>query len=169
MQKTKLISKILFFITRILAWLYLIIGIYGAFSWITQTNLQLENHQAIINYPFTNSSFLILDSNTPYLVFSFMLPVLFYALFFGLLSNVFKVFYGGKLFTLENVQHLKWFYILNVFLPILLVFFSSFFIEIEKGIFIILALHLFLGIFLFIMSEIFNQGLTLQNDQDLYI
>jgi hypothetical protein len=35
--------------------------------------------------------------------------------------------------------------------------------------YLISVLHLFLGIFIFIISEIFNQGLTLQNEQDLYI
>ncbi len=169
MKKTALVSKVLYMITRVLAWLYLITGLYGAFSWISKTNIQIQDHQTIINFPFTDSPFLILDSNTTYLVFAFLLPVFSYALFFWLLSKVFKVFFQNKLFTLENIGQLKRFYLANLFLPALLITFSSFFIEIENEMYLISVLHLFLGIFIFIISEIFNQGLTLQNEQDLYI
>ena len=169
MKKTKILSKILYAITRGLAWIYLAIGVYGALSWITKTNIQAEDSRAVINYPFTDISFLILDNDQSYFLFAFLLPVLSYTLFFWLLSNVFKVFYQDKLFTNPNIGHLKRFYLANTTLPIVLVAFSSFFIAIEKGIFIIVALHLVLGIFIFIISEIFNQGLSLQNEQDLYI
>ncbi len=169
MKKTKIISKILYALTRSLAWIYLVIGLYGTFAWITKTNIQTADTTTVINYPFTDISFLILENNQPYFLFAFLLPVLSYMLFFWLLSNVFRVFYRNKLFTNPNIAHLKRFYLANTILPIVLVAFSSFFIEIEKGIFVIVALHLVLGIFIFIISEIFNQGLSLQNEQDLYI
>ncbi|AEM71728.1 hypothetical protein Murru_2696 [Allomuricauda ruestringensis DSM 13258] len=169
MKKTKIISKILYALTRSLAWIYLVIGLYGIFAWITKTNIKTAGTTTIINYPFTDVSFLILDNNLSYFLFAFLIPVLSYTLFFWLLSNVFSVFYQNKLFTQPNIKHLKRFYLANIILPMVLVAFSSFFIEIEKGIFIIIALHLVLGIFIFIISEIFNQGLSLQNEQDLYI
>ncbi|MEC8832423.1 MAG: DUF2975 domain-containing protein [Bacteroidota bacterium] len=169
MKKTKILSKILYAITRSLAFIYMVIALYGTLSWITRSNIQIEDTRAVINYPFTDISFLILDNNQSYFLFSFLLPVLSYSLFFWLLSNVFKVFYGEKLFTQPNIAHLKRFYSANLIFPIVLVAFSSFFIEIDKGIFIIIALHLVLGVFIFIVSEIFNQGLSLQNEQDLYI
>lgn len=169
MKKTKIISKVLFAITIGLAWIYLITALYALICWITETNINFVDDKRIIEYPFTDVSFLILDNNLIYLVFNFMLPVLSYVLFFWLLSNVFKVFYQEKLFTVKNIINLKQFYLTNIVLPIVLVILSSFFIEVEKGIFVIVVLHLFLGIFIFIISEIFNQGLTLQNEQDLYI
>ncbi len=169
MKKTKIISKILYAITKSLAWIYLVIGLYGTFAWITKTNIHIEGTKAIINYPFTDVSFLILDNNLAYFSLSFLMPILSYTLFFWLLSNVSRVFYQDKLFTKPNIRHLKRFYSANIILPVVLVTFSSFFITIEKGIFIITALHLVLGIFIFIISEIFNQGLSLQNEQDLYI
>lgn len=169
MKKTRVISKLLYAVTRSISWIYLVIALYGAFSWITKTNIQIEETRAVINYPFTDVSFLILDDNWSYFLFAFLLPVLSYTLFFWLLSNVFKVFYQEKLFTQPNIAHLKRFYLANLIFPLVLVAFSSFFIEIQKGIFIIVALHLVLGIFIFIISEIFNQGLSLQNEQDLYI
>lgn len=169
MKKTRVLSKLLYAVTKSLAWIYLVIAMYGVFSWFTKTNIQIEDTKAVINYPFTDVSFLILDNNWSYFLFAFLLPVLSYTLFFWLLSNVFKVFYQEKLFTQPNIAHLKRFYSANLILPIVLVAFSSLFIEIDTGIFIIVALHLVLGVFIFIVSEIFNQGLSLQNEQDLYI
>ncbi|MBA5630153.1 DUF2975 domain-containing protein [Moheibacter lacus] len=169
MKKSKTISKFLFYLTRSLAWVYVMTVVYGSFSWFTQTNLELEQNQTIINYPFSEKSFLILEDNMTYFVFAFLIPVLCYALFFWLLSNVFKVFYQQKLFTQENIIHLRRFYLTNIFLPTTLIIFSSFFIEVEKEIISIVMLHLFLGVFAFFMSEIFSQGLNLQNEQDLYI
>ncbi len=169
MQKSIIISKVLYYISRILGGLYLITGVYGLFSWITNTHLLINDKQTIITYPFTKTSFLILDSNTTYLIFSFLIPVLGYGLFFWLLSNVFKVFYQDKLFTAENIVHLRRFYLVNIFLPTVLTIFTSFFMPIEHEMFLIIILHLVLGVFVFFMSEIFNQGLHLQNEQDLYI
>jgi hypothetical protein len=169
MKKTKILSKILYAVTKGLAWIYLVIGLYGSFAWMTKTNIQTVDTIMIINYPFTDRSFLILDNDQSYFLFAFLLPVLSYTLFFWLLSKVFRVFFQQKLFTQTNIKHLKRFYLANIILPIVVVAFSSFFIQIEKGIFVMIALHLFLGIFIFIISEIFNQGLSLQNEQDLYI
>lgn len=169
MKKTKIISKVLFAVTRVLAWVYFITALYGTVGWLTEINTQTDKVKKIIEYPITDLPFLILDNNLTYLVFAFLLPMLSYTLFFWLLSNVFKVFFQEKLFTQFNIIQLKWFYLTNIILPVLLVIFSSFFIEIEKGIFMIISLHLFLGIFIFIFSEIFKQGLNLQNEQDLYI
>ncbi|MDG3583146.1 DUF2975 domain-containing protein [Galbibacter pacificus] len=169
MKKTNIISKILYAVTRVLAWLYFFTAIYGFICSVTKTNIKPVAGQTIIEYPFTDVPFLILNNSTPYLVFSFLLPTLAYALFFWLLSNVFQVFYQQKLFTVANIAHLKRFYAINLFLPILLVIISSFFTEIEREIYMIIALHMFLGIFIFIISEIFQQGLDLQNEQDLYI
>lgn len=169
MKKTRIISKVLFVITRVLAWVYLITTLYGAFGWLTEINTQTDKFKKIIEYPFTDIPFLILDNNLTYLIFAFLLPMLAYTLFFWLLSNVFKVFFQEKLFTQSNIIHLKRFYLTNIILPVLLVIFSSFFIEIDTGILMIIALHLVLGVFIFIFSEIFKQGLNLQNEQDLYI
>jgi len=173
MKKTRILSKILYAITRSLAYIYIyiymVIALYGTLSWITKSNIQIEDTRAVIKYPFTDISFLILDNNWSYFLFAFLLPILSYTLFFVLLSNVFKVFYRVKLFTQPNIAHLKRFYSANLIFPIVFVAFSSFFIEIDKGIFLVVALHLVLGVFIFIISEIFNQGLSLQNEQDLYI
>ena len=169
MQKSIIISTVLYYISRILGGLYLITGVYGLFSWVTNTHLLIKDKQTIITYPFTEKPFLILDSNITYLIFSFLIPVVGYGLFFWLLSNVFKVFYQDKLFTAQNIVHLRRFYLVNIFLPAILTIFASFFMPLEHEMFLIIFLHLVLGVFVFFMSEIFNQGLHLQNEQDLYI
>ncbi|MFC6861277.1 DUF2975 domain-containing protein [Zunongwangia atlantica] len=169
MRKSIIISKVLYYISSILSGLYLITGVYGVFSWVTNTHLLVKDKQAIITYPFTEKSFLILDNNTTYLIFSFLIPVIGYGLFFCLLSKVFRVFYQNKLFTLQNILHLRRFYLVNIFLPTVLSIFTSFFMPIEHEMYLIISLHLVLGVFVFFMSEIFNQGLHLQNEQDLYI
>ncbi|MBZ0183625.1 MAG: hypothetical protein K8F60_14295 [Melioribacteraceae bacterium] len=169
MKKTRIISKILYLLTRILTWIYLITTVYAVVSWVGKINIQIDENRKIIEYPLTDTPFLILDNTLNYFIFAFLLPMLSYTLFFYLLSNVFKVFFQEKLFTQLNILQLKRFYITNIILPIALLIFSSFFIEEEAGIFMIVALHIFLGIFIFIFSEIFNQGLSLQNEQDLFI
>lgn len=125
MKRTKIISKFLFYLTRGLAWIYLLTAFYGGFSWFTKTNIKTEQNQTIIHHPLTEKPFLILESDLTYVVFAFLIPVLGYVLFFWLLSNVFKVFYQQKLFTQDNIIHLKWFYLANVFLPLVLIIFYS--------------------------------------------
>ena len=169
MKKTRIISKILYLLTRILTWIYLITTVYAVVSWVGKINIQIDENRKIIEYPLTDTPFLILDNTLNYFIFAFLFPMISYNLFFYLLSNVFKVFFQEKLFTQLNILQLKKFYITNIILPIALLIFSSFFIEVEAGIFMIVALHIFLGIFIFIFSEIFNQGLSLQNEQDLFI
>lgn len=169
MKRTQIIAKILYSITLLLALLYTVTTIYSLVCGISQTNISYLNNQVIVEYPFTDTSFLVLENHWTYWIFSFLLPLLFYVLFFWLFSRVFKVFFQKKLFTKLNIKHLKRFYQANIFLPVFLTILASFFVEIEKGIFLIIALHLFLGVLVLIISDIFQQGLHLQNEQDLYI
>ncbi|MFD2552012.1 DUF2975 domain-containing protein [Bizionia sediminis] len=169
MQKSVIISKILYYFSKLTSGLYVITGLYGLLSWVTNTHLLVSNDQTIITYPFTEQAFLILESHTTYVIFAFLIPVFAYGLFFWLLSNVFKVFYQKKLFTLQNIAHLRQFYLVNIFLPTLLTIFISFFMPIERELSLLIILHFVLGVFVFFMSEIFSQGLNLQNEQDLYI
>lgn len=169
MLKTKLISKILYIACLIMGLVYLVTTVYALGCKLLGVNMHLEGKKEIIEYPFTHAPFLILEANWYYWVFSFLIPILFYTLFFFFLANVFKVFFRQRIFTASNIIHLKRFYYHNLFLPIVLVGLTAIFVEIETPVFMIVALHLFLGVFVFILSEIFNQGLHLQHEQDLYI
>ncbi|MFC5046125.1 DUF2975 domain-containing protein [Aquimarina hainanensis] len=169
MKKTKFISKTLYVVTSLLAFLYFVTTAYAIGCKTLGINIHYTQKQEVIEYPFTDIPFLLLHDTWRYWIFSFLIPLLFYTLFFFFLSNVFKVFFQPRIFTKSNIIHLKRFYWHNLFASIILMFIAYLFVELETPVFIIVSLHIFLGIFVFILSEIFNQGLHLQNEQDLYI
>ena len=90
-------------------------------------------------------------------------------LFFGLLSNVFKLFFQPKLFTQNGVTHLKRFYVANMILPTIALVLASVYTEVEELAIFFVVIHFFLGIFAFFLAAIFQQGVNLQNEQDLII
>lgn len=161
----------LYAISRVLALIYFIIISYSLFSFLTGINMKISEGKDIasILYPFSENPFLNLENNKPYLIFGFMLPLLLYAFFFLVASNVFKVFTLDKLFTKENIKYLQLFYIINLFLPFPIAILSSFFIKIPNGLWILSLVHFILGVFIFFLAEIFTQGTGLQDEQDLYI
>lgn len=171
MKQTKIISKMLSYICLLLGIGYLMTFLYGAFCLLTRINTMpySDNQFLHINYPFTEKPFLNVDNNLPYLIFSFLLPLLSYGLFFWLSARVFKVFYQPKLFTQENLSVLKLFYQFNIFLPLPIVLVSSFFVEVESIIWLLVFVHFILGIFSLFLANICEQGLQLQNEQDLFI
>lgn len=171
MQRTLTVSKILILIFRFLSVIYFLIMMYSAFCIITGlfTN-HTENGKFLkINFPFTNSSFLNVENNWSYILFSFIVPIFLYSVFFYLTSNVFNVFLKEKLFTVENVKILKKFYFLNIFLPFPIAVVSMAFVEVIPLIWLLVLIHFIMGIFIFYLSEIFLQGVKLQNEQDLII
>ena len=171
MNRAKFICKILFYITFLLGLLYLLTVLYSSACLITGwgTNIYGEGKYLHILYPFTQTPFLNVDNNTAYKLFSYLLPLSFYALFFLQASQVFKAFTKPKLFAIPNLGQLKRFYWLNLLLPVISTVAASVFVPIEGIITILIGVHFILGIFAFLLAEIFRQGLKLQNEQDLYI
>jgi hypothetical protein len=95
--------------------------------------------------------------------------ILFYGLFFWLLSNVFKTFRQKKLFTAQGVRNMKFFYIMNLFVcPVLFSILSINSIE-DYPYFAMIIGHAILGVLVFFIAAIFEQGVNLQKDQDLFI
>lgn len=172
MKNVKIISTILFYISRIVAILYLLTTFYSLVSILTGWNyiIRDNNQYFTIFYPFTETPFLNGENHWGYKIFNFLVPIGFYGIFFLLASNVFDVFKQPKLFTQYGVNQLKWFYLTNLFLPSLTIFLATVFAgEIEEGLEWVAIVHFFLGIFAYFLSAIFKQGLSLQNEQDLYI
>ncbi|UHO37066.1 DUF2975 domain-containing protein [Chryseobacterium capnotolerans] len=172
MNQTKLISRILFYICSVLAAGYLIIVLYSLFCLATGYSVVSygNNGQYLhINYPFTEQPFLNIEDNYPYIIFSFMLVLIPYGIFFWLSAKVFRVFFQPKLFTREHITQLKRFYLFNIFIPLPLVIIASFFVEVESIIWGLVFIHFMLGIFCLFLANIFKQGLHLQNEQDLII
>lgn len=171
MNQTKIISKILYYLCMILSAGYLLTVMYTVFCLLTNMGTTtVDNEKYLhINYPFTKTPFLILNNTSSYILFSFLLPITLYGIFFWLSAKVFRVFFQSKLFTIENIKTLKLFYVFNIFLPLPIAIFSNFFVEVEGIIWILVFTHFMLGIFALFLSGIFSQGLNLQNEQDLFI
>ncbi|TWI85820.1 Protein of unknown function (DUF2975) [Lacibacter cauensis] len=171
MGKTKLIAKFIAFFSRVLAIAYLLMAVYSSICLTTKCFVTpYGNGQYLhINYPFSQKPFLNVDNNASYIFFSFLLPIILYALFFLLTGNLFAVFSKTKLFTHYNLSELKKFYLFNWFIPFPAIIISSFFVEIINMIWLLAIIHCIFGIFTWMVAAIFKQGLRLQNEQDLFI
>lgn len=171
MQTSKLIAKIFYGISKLLAVFYALIFLYSGFCLLTGNRVKEseDGNMLHILYPFSDSNFMNIDDNLPYIIFSFMVPIGLYALFFYLASNMFHVFFQNRLFTKVNIRKLNWFYRCNLFLPLPITILSSFFAEISGSIWMLVFVHFILGILTYFLAQIFKQGLGLQDEQDLFI
>jgi hypothetical protein len=172
MKKVRIISAVLYFITRIIAVLYLLATLYSLISILTGWNYITKDngHYFTICYPFTETPFLNGENHWGYKIFNFLVPIGSYGIFFLLVSNVFNVFRQPKLFTQYGITQLKWFYLANIFVPPLTILLASIFAgEVEEGLEWVAVIHFFLGVFAYFLAAIFRQGFNLQNEQDLFI
>jgi hypothetical protein len=171
MKSAKTVSKILFYVTRLLSFFYFFITLLSIFALSTGLGLGFrENGKYFqVYYPFTKTPFLNGDNNSTYIIFYYLLPITLYALFFLLAGNVFKVFFQPRLFTANGVKHLKVFYLANLILPGLALVLTSIFAEVLDAMEILTAVHFILGVFVYFLAAIFKQGLNLQNQHDLII
>ncbi|MHA7609789.1 DUF2975 domain-containing protein [Elizabethkingia meningoseptica] len=171
MNQNKIISKTLYYLCMVLSVGYLVTAVYSILCLITGFGVTPYNGNQYlhINYPFTKTPFLNIENNYPYIIFSFMMVLISYGIFFWLSAKVFRVFLQPKLFTEENISELKRFYVYNIFIPLPIVIIASFFVEVESIIWGLVFIHFMLGIFCLFLANIFSQGLHLQNEQDLFI
>ncbi|WP_215222627.1 DUF2975 domain-containing protein [Echinicola shivajiensis] len=171
MRQSKLIARVLNSFLKVIAISYFLVLMYSLFCIGTGygINISEDGEMKYIQYPFSDKIFLIMQNNIPYILFSFLLPLILYSLFFYLTSNVFRVFAMTKLFTRENANCLRLFYRYNLFVPFPVTLLASFFVEILNSIWLLVLLHFILGIFIYFLAEIFSQGIGLQDEQELYI
>ncbi|MDN4163942.1 DUF2975 domain-containing protein [Cytophagales bacterium LB-30] len=171
MQTVKIVAKILFYISGLLAGFYLVVPAYSALSLLTGWWLELGEggNRFYICYPFTETHFLIGQYHLPYIVFNFLLPLLCYGLFFWLLAQVFRVFFQPKLFTEVGVAHLSRFYQANFLVPSLVTILMSFFVDLDNVTWVLIGAHAIMGVFAYFLAAIFRQGVHLQHEQDLFV
>jgi len=171
MKTTHIVSRILFYFTRFLAIVYFFLTAYSVFTLVTGLFLTFKDNGKYFQvcYPFTSHPLMLGDYNLSYILFDFLAPLSLYGLFFLLSSNVFKVFFQPKLFTQNGVVHLKRFYISNLLIPSIVIFFAFFFVPLDNEVALFIILHGMLGAFAYFLAAIFKQGLNLQNEQDLFI
>ncbi|HTE27918.1 DUF2975 domain-containing protein [Flavitalea sp.] len=174
MGTARRLGRILFYITRVAAWLYLATGLYAFVAFMAYrlspsawVPLEIfEPGSFHIFYPFTRTPFLIGDDTNIYMFT--MLAILFgYGIFLWLLSKVFYAFSREKLFTPKSVKDLSRFYLLNLVVPLSILLFYFFIGESLADIVVITCLHFIIGIFAYFMAAMFRQGLLLQEEQDL--
>lgn len=171
MARTKIISRILYGVCLVLSVGYLATAVYSVFCLTTGFAITPygEDRFLHINYPFTGEPFLNVDNDYRYIVFSFLLVLAGYGIFFWLSAWVFRVFFQPRLFTRENIRHLRRFYVYNIFFPLPLVVIANFFVEVESIMWGLVFIHFMMGIFCLFLAHIFAQGVNLQNEQDLFI
>ena len=171
MKLVRVIASFLFVIVKIVAVFYLITAIYALVNCAFKGPFfeKMEQNRFAINFPFTKQHFLLGSEYTVAYVAEMVLGLSLYGLFFWVLSNVFKTFKQERLFTKEGLKNLKCFYQFNLLLyPIAIIIWSLFSIE-DFPFFAMIVAHAIMGIFIFFMAAIFQQGVNLQNEQDLYI
>ncbi len=171
MKLVKIVSRILFYLARVLSFLYFAAAAISVLAFTTKWGFEPREggKYFTIYYPFTSKPFLNGDYTSTYIIFYFMLPLLFYGLFFLLLSNVFKVFFQPRLFTSYGVKQLRLFYLASFILPVIVLLILGLFAAVEAEVVALLLLHAVLGVFAYFLAAIFKQGVKLQNEQDLYI
>lgn len=171
MKRVKIVSKILYYLSALLAVVYSGMVLYSAICLLSGWNLRAygAGNYLHILYPFTDKPLMNIDNNLPYILFSFLLPLTLYSLFFWITCGVFRVFFQPKLFTTKNVIRLQRFYGFNLIAPITAVLFAAIFVPVESLIWALVVVHLLLGVFAYFLAVIFRQGLQLQNEQDLFI
>lgn len=171
MKLVRLISTIAFYLTRILSIGYILTALHLVVSVVFGLSglKHLESNRFALCYPFTDKYFLLGSEFTAAYITEMALLLAFYGAFFWLLSNVFKTFRQQKLFTAQGIHNLKLFYVANlVICPLLFLILSMLSTEDYPYTMMVIA-HGIMGIFALFIAAIFQQGVSLQNDQDLII
>lgn len=170
MKTVRFVARSLLAFSRILAVGYALSFLLSllALSSGWSLNVFAENQRFEILFPFTRVAYLLGEYNQGYILM-FLLLLGLYSLFFFLVGNVFKVFTQPKLFTAYGVRQLRTFYLGNLLMPVCAGTLIGFCYGIESPMVILIILHMILGVFTYFMAVIFEQGLTLQSENDLIL
>lgn len=172
LKRTKLFTG-LRYLSQIIGIGYGLTALYSALAFILNTPtmirpVQDDTTRFAILYPFTETPFL-LGKNTSVFIAEMLLLLVLYSIFFWLLANVFDTFSKEKLFTEQGITNLTSFYVANLTVPIVVLILLSSVSSIGTGLGVIVVLHAILGIFAFLITAIFKQGVSLQTEQDLFV
>ncbi len=169
MQTIRIISRVAFYCSLLLAVGYLAISLYSIIAYLfPETFMTVTGDRFVVNYPFSKKAFLLGDNHIGY-KFNMTFIIFLYGLFFLLLSNIFRVFKKKTLFTKEGVKVLGVFAICNLTLPIIAFTLYSVILGDVDSEFVLVILHAILAIFALFLRAIFKEGLKLQTAQDLTI
>ncbi|NNK10442.1 MAG: DUF2975 domain-containing protein [Flavobacteriaceae bacterium] len=162
------LSYYLFYLSRIAA-----IGSIALITFILISlaigNFEIVDNQFQIALPLLSETFIkgFFKAN---IITTITLAMLFFSVFFYLLSNILKTFKAEKLFTQKAIKQLNYFAILNLLIGPVIYFIIHFIME--KSNFndaYNLLLSLLLGVFVLFIKAIFKKGYVVQHEQDLTI
>ncbi|WP_316800876.1 DUF2975 domain-containing protein [Pedobacter frigidisoli] len=170
MKTVQFIARLLLALTRVLAAGYALSFLLSSLALSTGWSMQLIDggRRFEIFYPFTSVPYLLGEYSSGYILM-FLLLLGLYTMFFFLVGNVFKVFTQSKLFTSFGIRQLRWFYVGNLVLPVAAAMIVVVFYGFDAAMIILVILHMILGVFTYFMAAIFQQGLVLQNENDLIL
>ncbi|MHA7056648.1 DUF2975 domain-containing protein [Aquimarina sp. M1] len=164
----KSLSTVLFYCTRLIIFGYAFFLLFIITSLLFKNFIITDENYFQIKVPFTTS---VIKGGYDVTTFIAMLCFfIFYAVFFFLLSLIFKTFSGEKLFTEIAIKNLRWFTILNLIFPVVYIAAG---ISMNKTIalddIVSGLLHVGLGVFAGFIGTIFKMGFTLQEENELTI
>lgn len=171
MKNIKIIASVLHYVFIIVAFGYIITALYALLNCAFEAPFfeKLANNRFAINFPFSTKHFLLGSEFSIKYVAEMVLGIALYGIFFYVLSGVFNAFMQQKLFTHHGIKNLKRFYIFNLIIyPIFVLIWYLLSVEDFPFIGMIVA-HAIMGFFILFLSAIFEQGVKLQNEQDLFI
>jgi hypothetical protein len=171
MKNVKIIASALYYLFRVIAYGYLASALYTLINCTFKAPFfeKLENNRFAVNFPFSSKHFLLGTEFTIGYVAEMVIGLALYGVFFYVLSGVFNAFKQEKLFTHFGIKNLKRFYIFNLFVyPVLGIIWSIISIE-DFPFFGMIVAHLIMGFFIFFLNVIFEQGVKLQSEQELFI
>jgi len=171
MKSVKIIASFLDKIVKIVAIGYLVTAFYTLLNCVFKGPFFeiLEHNRFAINFPFSQTHFLLGSEYTFEYVAEMVIGIGLYGFFFWVLSNVFKTFKQERLFTPKGLKYLKQFYIFNLILYPVFALIWAFVSKEDFPFFAMIIAHTIMGIFIYFMAAIFEQGVNLQGEQDLYI
>jgi hypothetical protein len=163
------LSHYLFYVSRFAAIGSLLLLLFILTSLVTE-NYTLVNGQFQIPLPLFPNTFIkgFLEFN---IITTIALTLLFFTVFFYLLSKILKTFKAPKLFSSKAIKQLNYFAFLNLVVSPALYLAIHFFIM-DKSNFndvFNLLLSLLLGIFVLFVRAVFKEGHNVQIENDLTI
>ncbi|MCU0451170.1 MAG: DUF2975 domain-containing protein [Bernardetiaceae bacterium] len=172
MKLVRLSSAILFYVARALALGYLAILAYllASVALRLPSFQLLDKKRFVIYYPFTQTRFLLGSQYTAAYLTEMVLVLGVYGAFFWLLGQVFHTFKQPKLFTQAGIGRLRAFCLFNLVVPGLMLGLMQLLATGEDfPLGLVFMFHTVIGVFAFFIMSIFQQGVHLQNEQDLII
>ena len=165
----KSLSYYLFYASRLAAFGSILLIAYILISLATG-NFEIVDSQFQIAFPPYSKNY-IKGFYQPNIIAAISIIMVFFAVFFHMLSNILKTFKAEKLFTSKAIRQLNYFAIVNLVIwPVL--YLTIHFVIMKKSNYHDihnLILGLLLGVFVLFTAAVFKRGHQVQNENDLTI